>query len=270
MSTALNGQLSREVSFRLVLNDSVGLAVFVAVGSPGHISARSDRIAGCLTSSRGGSPGWSATCRAAAGVDAAPAWLSTDHSASTAAGTLWPGRRPKPSRSPRSGDRARCSGDSAVMPMPRAAAAWARMMSSVWPGSGSSSCMPAAAPPTWSQGNLPVRACRSRSRRRRYACRARKAHSNTRAQNAPIWDSLHRDELEPNRSGGSARGYLAVGGACQQSRYGLLDGRLFCIFIHRHPWGECPHLPPTGLPGLPRRWHPRLSYMLHVARRRWR
>jgi hypothetical protein len=180
-----------------VLNDSVGLAVFVAVGSPGHISARSDRIAGCLTSSRGGSPGWSATCRAAAGVDAAPAWLSTDHSASTAAGILWSGRRPKPSRSPRSGDRARCSGDSAVMPMPRAAAAWARMVSSVWPGSGSSSCMPAAAPLTWSRGNLPVRACRSRSRRRRYACRARKAHSNTRAQNAPIWDSLHRDELEP-------------------------------------------------------------------------
>jgi len=24
---------------------------------------------------------------------------------------------------------------------------------------------------------------------------------------------------------------------------GLLDGRLFCIFIHRHLWGECPHLP---------------------------
>jgi len=46
--------------------------------------------------------------------------------------------------------------------------------------------------------------------------------------------------------GGSARGYLAVGRSCQQSRYGLLDGRLFCIFIHHHPWGECPHLPPTG------------------------
>ena len=26
---------------------------------------------------------------------------------------------------------------------------------------------------------------------------------------------------------------------------GLLDGRLFCIFIHRHLWGECPHLPQT-------------------------
>ena len=98
-------------------------------------------------------------------------------------------------------------------------------------------------------GNLPVRACRSRSRRRRYACRAQKAHSNTRAQNAPIWDSLHRDELEPAtaHNGGSARSYLAVGGACQQSRYGLLDGRLFCIFIHHHPWGECPHLPHTAL-----------------------
>jgi hypothetical protein len=45
--------------------------------------------------------------------------------------------------------------------------------------------------------------------------------------------------------GGSGRGYLAVGGASQQSRYGLLDGRLFCIFIHRHPWGDCPHLPRT-------------------------
>ena len=32
--------------------------------------------------------------------------------------------------------------------------------------------------------------------------------------------------------------YLAVGGASQQSRYGLLDGRLFCIFIHRHPWAN--------------------------------
>jgi hypothetical protein len=45
-------------------------------------------------------------------------------------------------------------------------------------------------------------------------------------------------------NGGSAR-LLAVGGASQQSRYGLLDGRLFCIFIHRHPWGECPLLPST-------------------------
>jgi len=47
------------------------------------------------------------------------------------------------------------------------------------------------------------------------------------------------------QNGGSARGYLGVGGASQQSRYGLLDGRLFCIFIHRRPWGECPHLPRT-------------------------
>ena len=28
----------------------------------------------------------------------------------------------------------------------------------------------------------------------------------------------------------------------QQSRYGLLNGRLFCIFIHSHLWSECPHL----------------------------
>jgi len=48
------------------------------------------------------------------------------------------------------------------------------------------------------------------------------------------------------QNGGSGRGYLAVGGASQQSRYGLSDGRLFCIFIHRHPWGECPHLPLSG------------------------
>jgi hypothetical protein len=52
-------------------------------------------------------------------------------------------------------------------------------------------------------------------------------------------------EPEHAHIGGSARGYLAVGGASQQSRYDLLDGRLFCIFIHRHPWGECPHQPPT-------------------------
>jgi len=65
-----------------------------------------------------------------------------------------------------------------------------------------------------------------------------------------------RPDLHPSRGpcqvpfgralGGSARGYLAVDGAPQQSRYGLLDGRLFCISIHRHPWGECPHLPRTG------------------------
>ena len=34
--------------------------------------------------------------------------------------------------------------------------------------------------------------------------------------------------------------------ASQQSRYGLLDDRLHCIFIHRHLWGERPLLPPTG------------------------
>jgi hypothetical protein len=36
----------------------------------------------------------------------------------------------------------------------------------------------------------------------------------------------------------------ALTGPSQQSRYGLLDGRLFCIFIHRHSWGECPLRPP--------------------------
>jgi hypothetical protein len=40
-----------------------------------------------------------------------------------------------------------------------------------------------------------------------------------------------------------ARIYPAVGAASQQSRYGLLDDRIFCTFIHRHLWGECPHLP---------------------------
>ena len=50
----------------------------------------------------------------------------------------------------------------------------------------------------------------------------------------------HRSEQDAAHSGGSARGYLGVGGTSQQSRYGLLDDRLFCIFIHRHSWGECP------------------------------
>jgi hypothetical protein len=53
-------------------------------------------------------------------------------------------------------------------------------------------------------------------------------------------------ERTADQNGGSACGYLVVGGASQQSRYGLLDGRLFCIFIHRNPWGECPDLPRTG------------------------
>jgi Glyoxalase-like domain len=34
-----------------------------------------------------------------------------------------------------------------------------------------------------------------------------------------------------------------------------LDGRLFCIFMHRHPWGEYPHLPP---------WVPRFSDGIRV------
>src|SRR5271155_172044 len=34
--------------------------------------------------------------------------------------------------------------------------------------------------------------------------------------------------------------------ASQQSRYGLLDDRLHCIFIHRHLWGERPLMPRTA------------------------
>jgi hypothetical protein len=30
----------------------------------------------------------------------------------------------------------------------------------------------------------------------------------------------------------------AVGGGSQQFRYGLLNGRLFCIFIHRYLWAN--------------------------------
>jgi hypothetical protein len=52
------------------------------------------------------------------------------------------------------------------------------------------------------------------------------------------------DEIDgAAQNGGSVRGYLGVGEASQQSRHGLLDGRLFCISIHCHPRGECPHLP---------------------------
>jgi hypothetical protein len=35
----------------------------------------------------------------------------------------------------------------------------------------------------------------------------------------------------------------AVLGHYAAAGYGLLDGRLFCIFIHRNTWGECPDLP---------------------------
>jgi hypothetical protein len=46
-------------------------------------------------------------------------------------------------------------------------------------------------------------------------------------------------------NGGSARGYLGRWRGLSVP-YGLLDWRPFCIFMHRHLWGECPHLPPTG------------------------
>ena len=55
-----------------------------------------------------------------------------------------------------------------------------------------------------------------------------------------------RAESWTQQIGGSARGYFGVGGASQQSRHGLLDGRMFCILIHRHPWADCLHLPRTG------------------------
>jgi hypothetical protein len=40
---------------------------------------------------------------------------------------------------------------------------------------------------------------------------------------------------EVAHNGGSGRGYLVVGGASQQSRYGLLNGRLFCIYNGASP-----------------------------------
>jgi hypothetical protein len=59
----------------------------------------------------------------------------------------------------------------------------------------------------------------------------------------------------------------ALAGGSQQSRYDLLGGRLFCIFIHRHSWGECPHLPPTGSSWIAVvRWRPRPSCLPHGDR----
>jgi hypothetical protein len=55
------------------------------------------------------------------------------------------------------------------------------------------------------------------------------------------------DRTLPN--GGSARGYLGCWRGPQQSRYDLLDGPLLCISIHRHLWGEYPHLPHSGRAG---------------------
>jgi hypothetical protein len=45
---------------------------------------------------------------------------------------------------------------------------------------------------------------------------------------------------------GVVGGYQGRWRASQQSRYGLLDDRLHCIFIHRYFWGERPLLPPTA------------------------
>ena len=50
-------------------------------------------------------------------------------------------------------------------------------------------------------------------------------------------------QLLLDRSAGRGAVIRALAGPLQQSRYGLLDDRLFYIFIHRHTWGECPHLP---------------------------
>ena len=77
--------------------------------------------------------------------------------------------------------------------------------------------------------------------------------------------------IAPN--GGSARGYLGVGRASQQSRYGLLNGRLFCIFIHRHPWGDCPHLPLSArfpMAAEVSRWSGRARQPAHLRPGRYR
>jgi hypothetical protein len=57
-------------------------------------------------------------------------------------------------------------------------------------------------------------------------------------------------ESKPTRRTGSARGYLGRWRARQQSLYDLLHDRLHRIFIHRHPWGECPHLAPLYVKAL--------------------
>ena len=49
-------------------------------------------------------------------------------------------------------------------------------------------------------------------------------------------------DLETVRNGGSARGYLGRWRGLSVP-YGLLNGRPFCIIMHRHPRGEYPHLP---------------------------
>ena len=61
---------------------------------------------------------------------------------------------------------------------------------------------------------------------------ARPGNCDSRVQNVSLCaapdDRNHHPRVEQN--GGSARSYLGVGGASQQSRYGLLDGRLLCIY----------------------------------------
>jgi hypothetical protein len=83
---------------------------------------------------------------------------------------------------------------------------------------------------------------RSFSHNRTWTWRAHSTHSG-----ATSWHNNGDPATVPN--GGSERGYWGVGGASQQSRYDLLDGRLHCMFIHRHPWSECPLLPLVVRPG---------------------
>jgi hypothetical protein len=70
--------------------------------------------------------------------------------------------------------------------------------------------------------------------------------ASSQAQNAQIRAASVLIGLPPtpDHNGGSARGYLGRWRDLSVL-YGLLDGRPFCIFMHRHPWGECPHLPLT-------------------------
>ena len=56
---------------------------------------------------------------------------------------------------------------------------------------------------------------------------------------------------QPSRTAGRCAVIWGVGGASQQSRHGLLDDRLFRKAIHRHLWGEYPHLPR----GVRAAWH---------------
>jgi hypothetical protein len=94
---------------------------------------------------------------------AAPEWRSRDRSASTAAGILCSGSRPKPTSRPYCGLGPRCSGDSREMLMPWAAAALARVTSSVSAASARSSCIPARRRGSAARAaSLPARARRGR------------------------------------------------------------------------------------------------------------